>query len=119
MCLGRLGKQIVLKSGRAFEQISFTETIPAEKEIDYPKKQRGTGPSVRRPAPHDSLRNGSKTPCARFTSDLRTVPYGQNAGTYADAVSDIPVNLHRRLVCAGASPADGNILNHLIHRLPV
>ena len=38
MYLGRLGEQIVLKSKKAFEQISFTEIIPAEKEIYYPMK---------------------------------------------------------------------------------
>lgn len=38
MYLGKLGEQIVLKSKKAFEQISFTEIIPAEKEIYYPMK---------------------------------------------------------------------------------
>ena len=38
MYLGRLGEQIVLKSKKAFEQIGFTEIIPAEKEIYYPMK---------------------------------------------------------------------------------
>ena len=38
MYLGKLGEQIVIKSKKAFEQITFEEAIPAEKEIYYPKK---------------------------------------------------------------------------------
>lgn len=38
MYLGKLGEQIVLKSKKAFDQIAFSESIPAEKEIYYPKK---------------------------------------------------------------------------------
>ena len=38
MYLGKLGEQIVLKSRKAFEQLSFQEAIYAEKETYYPKK---------------------------------------------------------------------------------
>lgn len=38
MYLGKLGEQIVLKSKRAFEQLTFQEAIYAEKETYYPKK---------------------------------------------------------------------------------
>lgn len=38
MYLGKLGEQIVLKSKKAFDQITFSKMIPAEKEIYYPKK---------------------------------------------------------------------------------
>lgn len=41
MYLGKLGEQIVLKSMRAFEHITFVNAIPAEKDIYYPvKKER-------------------------------------------------------------------------------
>ncbi len=38
MYLGKLGEQVVLKSRKAFEQIVFSESVLAEKEIYYPKK---------------------------------------------------------------------------------
>lgn len=38
MYLGKLGEQIVLKSNKSFERITFDEAISAEKEIYYPKK---------------------------------------------------------------------------------
>ena len=38
MYLGKLGEQVVLKSQKAFAQLSFIESIPAEQEIYYPKK---------------------------------------------------------------------------------
>ena len=38
MYLGDLGKQIVLKSRKAFEQITFEDAIPAEARVWQPKK---------------------------------------------------------------------------------
>ncbi|MBP5463071.1 MAG: DUF3990 domain-containing protein [Lachnospiraceae bacterium] len=38
MTLGKLGEQVVLKSKKAFERISFREALVAEKEIYYPRK---------------------------------------------------------------------------------
>ena len=38
MVLGKLGEQIVLKSNKAFNALSFTEAINADKTIYYPKK---------------------------------------------------------------------------------
>lgn len=38
MVLGKLGEQVVILSQRAFDAISFTEAIPAPKEIYYPRK---------------------------------------------------------------------------------
>lgn len=38
MYLGKLGEQIVLKSKKAFEQLTFIKAIPAEKEFFYQKK---------------------------------------------------------------------------------
>ena len=38
MMLGKLGEQVVLKSKRAFERLSFREASVAEKEIYYPRR---------------------------------------------------------------------------------
>jgi len=38
MVLGKLGEQIALKSQRAFNRLEYVESIPADKEIYYPKK---------------------------------------------------------------------------------
>lgn len=38
MFLGKLGEQIVLKSEKAFSQLHFEESIPAERTIYYPQK---------------------------------------------------------------------------------
>ena len=38
MVLGKLGEQVALKSKRAFDKLKYVESIPADKEIYYPKK---------------------------------------------------------------------------------
>ena len=38
MVLGKLGEQVVLKSKRAFDALTFVEAVPAPKELYYPKK---------------------------------------------------------------------------------
>ena len=38
MHLGKLGEQIVLKSKKAFDRITFTDSIPAQKEEYFAKK---------------------------------------------------------------------------------
>ena len=38
MFLGKLGEQIVLKSKKAFSQLSFVSSTPADRNIYYPKK---------------------------------------------------------------------------------
>lgn len=38
MYLGKLGEQVVLKSKKAFSQISFATSTPADRNIYYPKK---------------------------------------------------------------------------------
>lgn len=38
MVLGKLGEQIALKSQKAFDRLEYVESIPADKEIYYPKK---------------------------------------------------------------------------------
>ena len=39
MHLGKLGEQVVLKSERAFSSIRFTESIPVDSSLYYPKRQ--------------------------------------------------------------------------------
>ena len=38
MVLGKLGEQIVAKSEKAFDRLAYIESIPAGKELYYPKK---------------------------------------------------------------------------------
>ena len=38
MYLGKLGEQVVLKSPQAFQQLTFLDAMPAEREIYYPKR---------------------------------------------------------------------------------
>lgn len=38
MVLGKLGEQIVAKSEKAFDRLAYIESVPADKEIFYPKK---------------------------------------------------------------------------------